>query len=75
MSCRLQTLFLLAYSLIRILQDCFYLRKYIEEKISADETLSWVEFHIGNGFAGTRLHRIDYIHLFFPVDKVYTSVS
>ncbi|KAF2317271.1 hypothetical protein GH714_019237 [Hevea brasiliensis] len=34
-------------------------QKFIEEKVSPDEKLPWVQYHIRNGFAGT-LHVINY---------------
>ncbi|KAL5789145.1 hypothetical protein ACOSQ2_004033 [Xanthoceras sorbifolium] len=45
--------------------------KYIKEKISADETLPWVEFHIGNGFAALEELLKDYAGKYATGDEVY----
>ncbi|KAL5856384.1 hypothetical protein ACOSQ3_003842 [Xanthoceras sorbifolium] len=47
--------------------------KYIEEKISADETLPWVEFHIGNGFAALEELLKDYAGKYATGDEVYLA--
>ncbi|KAK1560370.1 hypothetical protein Q3G72_025883 [Acer saccharum] len=47
--------------------------KYIEEKLNSDEKLSWVENHIGNGFAALEKLLKDYAGKFATGDEVYLA--
>ncbi|TXG53535.1 hypothetical protein EZV62_018791 [Acer yangbiense] len=47
--------------------------KHIQEKISLDEKLSWVGFHIGNGFAALEKLLKDYAGKYATGDEVYLA--